>query len=69
MGGMFGGNGDDDAAQEERAELAKEKADRVAKAKELMLKRLQMLKRRGGGAGVGGNVAPDQQDQQDLLGG
>jgi len=67
MGGVFpsteGGEG-----MEERSALAKEKADRAAKAKELMLKRLQMLRRRGGGAGVGGNAAPTP-DQQDLLGG
>jgi hypothetical protein len=66
MGGIFPDK-DDGAEMSERAALAKEKADREEKARQLMLKRLQSLRRRGGG--VGGGAVPAQPDQQDLLGG
>lgn len=68
MGGVFGGNGAKKQMEQEQQqmqeELEKEKAERKQKARQLMLQRLQVLRRRGG-AGMLGQAA----DQRDLLGG
>jgi len=54
------------AGVEQQEELQRQKAERQEKARQLMMQRLQILRRRGGTVGGAGMQQPDQQD---LIGG